>query len=110
MARGRVEVANTDGRLKARMFARARIATRRAGRATVVPLEAVQDVTGTPVVFVKSSEDLFEVRPVRLGARRDGQIEITAGLRSDEPLVVAGGFALKSRLLASRLGAGCVDE
>jgi hypothetical protein len=27
-----------------------------------------------------------------------------------EPVVIAGGFALKSQLLASRLGAGCVDE
>jgi len=25
-------------------------------------------------------------------------------------VVIAGGFALKSQLLASRLGAGCVDE
>jgi cobalt-zinc-cadmium efflux system membrane fusion protein len=70
----------------------------------------VQNVTGTPVVFVKSSEDLFEVRPVTLGVKHNGRVEIAAGLRPDEPVVVAGGFALKSQLLASRLGAGCVDE
>jgi cobalt-zinc-cadmium efflux system membrane fusion protein len=110
MVQGRVEVPNAAGRLKAQMFARARIATAHADRAVVVPLSAVQNVTGTTVVFVKSFDDLFEARPVTLGAKHDGQVEIVAGLRSHEPVVVAGGFALKSQLLASRLGAGCVDE
>ncbi|MHC4922173.1 MAG: efflux RND transporter periplasmic adaptor subunit [Planctomycetota bacterium] len=110
MVQGRVEVPNAAGHLKAQMFARARIATVHVDRAVVVPLSAVQNVTGTAVVFVKSFDDLFEARPVTLGAKHDGQVEIVAGLRAHEPVVVAGGFALKSQLLASRLGAGCVDE
>ena len=110
MAHGRVEVTNTEGRLKAHMFGHARIITAQSDQAVVVPVSAVQNVTGTPVVFVKSSEDLFEARPVTLGARHDGRVEIVAGLRPLEPLVLAGSFALKSQLLASRLGAGCVDE
>ena len=54
--------------------------------------------------------DLFEVRPVTLGAKHDGQIEVTAGLQPDDLVVIAGAFALKSQFLISRLGAGCVDE
>ena len=92
------------------MFAHARITTAHSDRAVVVPLSAVQNVTGTSVVFVKASEDLFEARPVTLGVKYNGRVEIAAGLRPGEPVVVAGGFALKSQLLASRLGAGCVDE
>ena len=92
------------------MFARARIATAHAGQRLVVPLSAVQDVTGTKIVFVRSLADLFEARPVTLGARLDDQVEIVAGLKALEPVVVAGGFALKSQLLASRLGAGCADD
>jgi len=110
MVQGRVEVPNAAGQLKAQMFAYARIATDHADRAVVVPLSAVQNVTGTTVVFVQSFDDLFEARPVTLGAKHDGQVEIVAGLRAQELVVVAGGFALKSQLLASRLGAGCVDE
>ena len=110
MALGRVEVNNADGRLKAQMFARAWILTSRSGRAVVVPVSAVQNVTGTPVVFVKAADDLFEARPVTLGARRDGEIEIAGGLEADEAVVVAGGFALTSQLRISRLGAACVDE
>lgn len=110
MAQGRVEVTNEEGRLKAQMFAHARIATTHSDRAVVVPASAVQNVTGTPIVFVRSAADLFEARPVVLGAKRNGQVEIAGGLSPDELVVVAGGFALKSQLLASRLGAGCVDE
>jgi cobalt-zinc-cadmium efflux system membrane fusion protein len=110
MARGRVEVPNADGRLKAQMFARARIVTSSSDRAVVVPLSAVQNITGTSVVFVPSGADLFEARPVTLGAKHHGHVEIAAGLGLDEPVVIAGGFALKSHFLISRLGAGCVDE
>jgi cobalt-zinc-cadmium efflux system membrane fusion protein len=110
MVQGRVEVPNAEGHLKAQMFARARIATADGDQVLVVPLSAVQNVTGTQVVFVEFFDDLFEARPVTLGARRDGQVEIVAGLGPNDPVVVAGGFALKSQFLASRLGAGCVDE
>ncbi len=75
-----------------------------------MPLSAVQNVTGTAVVFVRSLDDLFEARPVTLGAKHDGHIEVLSGLGANDSVVVAGGFALKSQLLASRLGAGCVDE
>jgi len=109
MARGRVEVANAEGRLKAQMFARARIVTDNSDGAMVVPQSAIQNVTGTSVVFVKFGGDLFEVRPVQLGVKHDGDVEILAGLRPDEQVVVAGSFALKSQFLISRLGAGCVD-
>jgi len=110
MVQGRVEVPNAAGLLKAQMFVRARIVTAHADRAVVVPLSAVQNVTGTTIVFVKSFDDLFEARPVTLGAKQGGQVEIVSGLRAHESVVVAGSFALKSQLLASRLGAGCVDE
>lgn len=109
MARGRVEVSNADGKLKAQMFTRARILTSNSDRAVIVPQSALQNVSGTTVVFVKSSEDIFEARPVQLGAKRDGHVEIVTGLKPDEPVVVGGSFALKSQFLISRLGAGCVD-
>lgn len=109
MARGRVEVSNADGKLKAQMFARARILTSNSDRAVIVPQSALQNVSGTTVVFVKSSEDIFEARPVQLGAKRNGHVEIVAGLRADEPVVVESSFTLKSQFLISRLGAGCVD-
>jgi cobalt-zinc-cadmium efflux system membrane fusion protein len=109
LARGRVEVANTEGILKAQMFARARILTATSGGAVLVPDSALQSVAGTDLVFVKTEEDLFEARAVRLGARHTGQVQVLSGLSPGDEVVVAGAFALKSQLLISRLGAGCVD-
>jgi cobalt-zinc-cadmium efflux system membrane fusion protein len=109
LARGRAEVANTEGLLKAQMFVHARILTKGQASSVVVPESAVQNVAGSVVVFVKSGEDLYEARAVALGVKRDGQVQIVSGLRPADEVVVAGAFALKSQLLISRLGAGCVD-
>ncbi len=110
MARARAELPNPDGVLKSRMFARARILTRKADGALVLPASAVQQVEGQPLVFVKLADDLFEARAVRLGAKFDGRLEVLEGLKPQEQVVVAHGFPLKSQLLISRLGAGCADE
>ena len=109
MARGRAEVANSEGLLKAQMFARARILTTSSTGAVLVPESALQNVAGKVVVFVKSEEDVFDARVVQIGARHSGQVHVVAGLRPTDEVVVAGAFALKSQFLISRLGAGCVD-
>jgi cobalt-zinc-cadmium efflux system membrane fusion protein len=110
MARARAEVANPDGLLKARMFAQARILTRNAEGALLLPSSAIQRVEGRTLVFVKLAEDLFDARVVRLGAKFDGRVEVVEGLKPQEVVVVNHGFALKSALLISRLGAGCADD
>ncbi len=110
MARARAEVANPDGLLKARMFAQARILTRSAEEALLLPSSAIQRMEGRSFVFVKLADDLFDARVVRLGARFDGQVEIIEGLKPQEVVVVNHGFPLKSAFLISRLGAGCADD
>jgi cobalt-zinc-cadmium efflux system membrane fusion protein len=110
LARARAEVPNPDGVLRAGMFARARIETRTADGALVLPDAAIQRVDGQSLVFVKLADDLFEARAVRLGTRFDGRLEVLEGLKSQEQVVVAGSFPLKSQLLLSRLGAGCAEE
>ena len=110
MARARAEVANPDGILRARMFAQARILTRRAEGALLLPSSAIQRVEGKTFVFVKLAEDLFDARVVRLGARFNGRVEVAEGLQPQEVVAVDHVFPLKSALLISRLGAGCADD
>lgn len=110
MARARAEFPNPDGRLKDKMFARARVIVREQEGVLLVPGAAVQYVQGQPVVFVPLAEDLYEARVVRLGAAAGERREIAAGLGAAEPVVVSRTFALKSALLISRLGAGCADD
>lgn len=110
MARARAEVPNPDGLLKSKMFAQARILTRVAEGATLLPSNALQRIEGKSFVFVKLSEDLFDARVVRCGARQDGLVEILEGLKPNEVVAVNHVFPLKSALLISRLGAGCADD
>jgi cobalt-zinc-cadmium efflux system membrane fusion protein len=109
MARARVEVANPDGLLKAKMFARARILVRSAEGAVLVPASAIYALEGRPFIFVKLADDLFEARAVSIGVKFDGRLEVLAGLKPQEMVVVNHGFALKSHWLSSRMGAGCAD-
>lgn len=110
MARARAEVENPEGVLRARMFARARILTRRTDDALLLPAGAVQELDGRRFVFIRLAEDLFEARTIATGAHREGNLEVLAGLNGDESVAVSGSFALKSQLLLSRLGAGCAHE
>ena len=110
MARARAEVANLEGLLKSRMFAQARILTRNAEGALLLPSSAIQRMEGKSFVFVKLGEDLFDARVVRLGAKFDGKVEIVEGLKAQEVVAVNHAFSLKSAFLISRLGAGCADD
>jgi cobalt-zinc-cadmium efflux system membrane fusion protein len=78
--------------------------------AVAVPAAAVQAIDGKAYVFVALEEDLFELRRVEAGPRRASEVVITAGLRPGEKVVASQGFALKSELLKSRLGASCADH
>jgi len=110
MARARAEFANPDRLLKDKMFATARILTRQAEGAMLVPPAAIQHVGGKPFVFVKLAEDLFDARAVTLGAKFDGRQEVLAGVTPREEIAVSHAFAIKSAMLMSRLGAGCADD
>lgn len=75
-----------------------------------VPAAAVQAIDGKSYVFVAHEQDLFELRRVETGPRRAGEILVVAGLRDGEKVAASQGFALKSELLKSRLGASCADH
>jgi cobalt-zinc-cadmium efflux system membrane fusion protein len=110
MTLARAEFADPNGLLKDKMFATARILTRRTENAILLPPDAVQYIEGKPLVFVQVADDLFDARAVRLGAKFNGHQEVLTGLKPQEIVAVTHTFALKSALLMSRLGAGCADD
>ena len=75
-----------------------------------VPAGAVQTIDGKAYVFVALEQDLFELRRVEAGPRLGAEVLLTAGLRPGERVAASQGFALKSELLKSRLGASCADH
>jgi RND family efflux transporter MFP subunit len=99
----RVGLPNPGGRLKPEMYATAEIETARGREALFIADTAVQEVSGQKVVFVQTAPGRFQTRPVEAGRNQAGLVEITAGLKPGEHVVVKGAFALKSQLLASSL-------
>lgn len=110
MAKARAEFPNPKGRLKAHMFATARIHTGAPDRAILVPHSAIQFVQERPFAFVQVAPDLFSAQPLVLGPKTDEICAVFAGLEPTDSVVTQGSFAVKSQFLISRLGAGCVHE
>ena len=109
--RARAILPNEDGLLKAGMFGAAElVAADPLAAAVLVPREAIQDLSGAPVVFLREADDLYEVRRVAPGRSSGPSAEIADGLAQGEPVVVAQSFALKSELLKAQFGAGCAHD
>lgn len=100
--KARIEVPNVNGVLKPGMFASARISSGRSARALVVPAQAVTLMNDKPTVFVAGPQGI-EPRSVETVTRPDGAVEIRAGLKPGDKVVVTGTYALKSRVLKSSM-------
>jgi membrane fusion protein, heavy metal efflux system len=99
----RVELSNSRGRLKPEMYATTEIQIGSGMPGLVIPSEAVQEVRGQSVVFVKTAADRFEVRPVRAGRTLDNSFEVLSGLTAGEEIAVQSAFILKSEFLKASL-------
>jgi cobalt-zinc-cadmium efflux system membrane fusion protein len=99
----RIVLANPKNRLRPEMLADAAIQIPSQQQALLVPSDALQQIDGQDVVFVKSASDRFVVRPVHTGDTWNGQTTILEGLHSGEQVVVRGSFVLKSQLLKSTM-------
>jgi cobalt-zinc-cadmium efflux system membrane fusion protein len=103
--RVRAEVANPDGRLRARSFGTGRILVAEEREALVVPSTALQWNGSEALVFVRQNDGLsFEPRPVRLGLRDGEFTEVREGLRMGEEIATSGSHMLKSQLFLNGHG------
>jgi len=109
MLKGRAVVKNTDSLLKHGMFGEVRLLSQVYSKKFNVPVKSVQRLDGKDFVFVKHSNDLFEIRRVEAGESNEENVEIIQGLSTLDELVVDGSFTLKSEFLKSRFGEGCAD-
>ncbi len=110
MLKARAIVKNPDSLLKHGMFGQVSLLSDQFNKVLYVPVESIQRFDKKSFLFVKLSDDLYEIRRVVLGNRKNEKIEIVEGVSIHEKVVVAGSFTLKSEFLKSRLGVGCVDE
>jgi cobalt-zinc-cadmium efflux system membrane fusion protein len=99
----RIELNNPGNRLRPEMLATADLPVGGTEPVITVPSDAIQQVTGQDVVFVRTAPDRFAVRPIRAGESEAGRAPVLEGLKAGEGVVVRGAFALKSQLLKSTL-------
>jgi Cu(I)/Ag(I) efflux system membrane fusion protein len=94
-ARVRIEIPNPDGILKIDMYADVMFApTGHDHSALAVPLSAVIDSGTRQVVLVAKGEGRFEPRPVKLGRRGDGYVEVVEGIAEGDEVVTAANFLI----------------
>ena len=91
----RIEVPNPDHAIRHEMYADVEILGDGSDkRRLAVPSSAVIDTGERQVVLVERGEGRFEPRNVRLGARGDGLVEITDGVKEGESVVVSANFLI----------------
>jgi membrane fusion protein, heavy metal efflux system len=100
----RIEIRNPDNRLRPEMLASAEFVTGAGTPAVLVPQEAIQQVNGQDVVFVRLAADRFKVQAVQTGENMRGNVRILQGLKPGEQVMTHGSFIAKSQLLKSTIG------
>jgi membrane fusion protein, copper/silver efflux system len=93
-ARVRIEIPNPDGRLKVDMYADVVFQTGAAEPVTAVPASAVIDSGTRQVILIAKGEGRFEPRPVKLGVRGDGYVEVLEGVSKGEEVVTSATFLI----------------
>jgi len=103
----RIELPNADGLLKPNLYATVHLSADAGAMAElVVPESALLDNGKRQAVLVEIGEGRYEPREVKAGARNDGYIQINAGLKEGERVVVRANFLIDSESnLRAALGA-----
>ena len=74
-------------------------------KALAVPEGAIIDDGGRPVAFVQVAGESFARRPVRLGPRASGYVQVLEGLRPGERIVTKGAYLIRLAALSPQIPA-----
>lgn len=102
----RIRVANATGQLRLGLFGRAHVdigEPDKQASGLVVPRDAVLEVAGKRVVFVREKDGDFVLHEVAVGDSAMDDVQLLSGVAEGEEVVSKGGFTLKSLLLKSTL-------
>lgn len=102
----RIQLGNSDGKIKPGMFATVYLDTPGAERALLVPRDAVMRTGTRDILFVEQEPGVYETREVRVGAATNGHVQVLSGLLAGERVVARANFILdaESRLMETMMG------
>ena len=75
------------------------------GKTPVVPEAAVIDDAGRPVVFVQRGGETFVRRPVKLGIRNHGIVQVLEGVNVGDRVVTKGAYLIRLSTMSSAVPA-----
>lgn len=102
----RIELANPDGLLRPALYATVNLASSNSARQVLaIPESALLITARSQVVLIERGEGLFEPRPVKVGGKGDGYVEILDGLKGGEKVVLHANSLIDAEVsLRSALG------
>ena len=99
------ETSNRDHRLAVNQTVFLRLLLTPTGVTSVVPEPAIIDDAGRPVVFVQQGGETFLRRPVKLGIRNSGMVQVLEGVRVGERVVTKGAYLIRLSTMSSAVPA-----
>ena len=98
-------VDNRDHSIAIHQALHVRLLTRQSGLSPAVHESALVDDGGRPVIFIQDSGEAFLRRPVKLGVREGGFVQILEGAFPGERVVVKGAHLIRLAAMSSQVPA-----
>ncbi len=86
----KARVDNPKAELKPGMFANLNLTLKLKENAIVIPESSIVASGDRNIIYIVDSEDTAQIRPVTLGLRQAGLVEITSGIKAGERVVAEG--------------------
>ena len=99
------EVNNADHRLAVGQAVSVRLFTSANTFGPAVPLSALVDDAGRPVIFVQLAGESFARRPVKLGSEQEGYVHVLEGVKTGERVVTKGAYLIRLSAMSSSIPA-----
>lgn len=99
------EVDNQDRRLAINQTVFLRLFLTPMGKAPVVPEAAIIDDAGRPVVFAQRGGETFVRKPVKLGMRNHGMVQVLEGVSAGDRVVTKGAYLIRLSTMSSAVPA-----
>lgn len=99
------EIDNRDHRLAINQTVFLRLFLTPGGKAPVVPEAAIIDDAGRPVVFVQRGGETFVRKPVKLGIRNHGMVQVLEGVNAGDRVVTKGAYLIRLSTMSSAVPA-----
>lgn len=99
------ETDNRDHRLAINQTVFLRLFLTPMGKAPAVPEAAIIDDAGRPVVFVQRGGETFVRRPVKLGIRNHGIVQVLEGVTTGDRVVTKGAYLIRLSTMSSAVPA-----